>query len=202
MQVSARSPSATCLSPLAQLVASPATLASWATWPPTRFAAIAGVAKVLARRPIRGDLQAHLALARVAEQPPASTPDGTSRERPKRTSADCYIRDGAPPRPWSPDCCNRTIWAAPPLRAARALWSESGGRGGVSDLGAASRPPPKRAPRRRRRRRRPGRGMSPFALAGPAMPDGTRAIEGHPRPHARACVRRPSARPEDVPRSG
>ena len=67
---------------------------------------------------------------------------------------------------------------------------------------AASSPPRKRAPRRRRGRPRPGRGMSPFALAGPAMPDGTKAIEGHPRPHARACVRRPSARPGDVPRSG
>jgi len=30
-----------------------------------------------------------------------------------------------------------------------------------------------------------------FALAGP-MPSGTRAIEGHPRPHARAYVWRPS----------
>ena len=59
---------------------------------------------------------------------------------------------------------------------------------------AASSSPRKRAPRRRRGRPRPGRGMSPFALAGPAMPDGTKAIEGHPRPHARACVRRPSAR--------
>ena len=67
---------------------------------------------------------------------------------------------------------------------------------------AASSPPRKRAPRRGRGRPRPGRGMSPFALAGPAMPDGTKAIEGHPRPHARACVRRPSVRLGDVPRSG
>jgi hypothetical protein len=39
---------------------------------------------------------------------------------------------------------------------------------------AASSPPRKRVPRRRRCRPRPGRGMSPFALAGPAMPDGTK----------------------------
>ena len=39
---------------------------------------------------------------------------------------------------------------------------------------AASSSPRKRAPRRRRGRPRPGRGMSPFALAGPAMPDGTK----------------------------
>ena len=37
-------------------------------------------------------------------------------------------------------CCNRTIWAAPHLRAARPLWSESGGRGGVSDLGGGEQP--------------------------------------------------------------
>jgi hypothetical protein len=67
---------------------------------------------------------------------------------------------------------------------------------------AASSPPRKRAPPRCRGRPRLGRGMSPFALAGPAMPDGTKAIEGHLRPHARAWVRRPSARPENVPRSG
>ena len=63
---------------------------------------------------------------------------------------------------------------------------------------AAGSPPRKRTPRRRRRRPRPGQGNVALALAGPAMPDGTRAIEGHPRPHARACVWRPSARPEDV----
>ena len=38
--------------------------------------------------------------------------------------------------------CYRTIWAAPHLRAARALWSESGGRGGVSDLGGGEQPTP------------------------------------------------------------
>jgi hypothetical protein len=40
----------------------------------SRFVAAAGVAEVLARGPIRGGLQAHVAVARVAEQPPASTP--------------------------------------------------------------------------------------------------------------------------------
>ncbi len=50
-------------SPLAQLVASPATLAAWATWPPTRFAVVARVVDVLAGGPIRGGLQAHDAVA-------------------------------------------------------------------------------------------------------------------------------------------
>ena len=65
---------------------------------------------------------------------------------------------------------------------------------------AAGSPPRKRTSHRRRGRPRPGRGMSAFALAGPARPDGTKAIEGHPRPHTRACVWRPSARLGDVPR--
>jgi hypothetical protein len=47
------------------------------------FAAVAGVAEVLADGQIRGDLQAHLAVARMAEQAPASTPasllEGTVR---------------------------------------------------------------------------------------------------------------------------
>ena len=38
------------------------------------FAVITGVAGVLAAGVIRDDLQAHLALARVGEQPPSSTP--------------------------------------------------------------------------------------------------------------------------------
>lgn len=38
------------------------------------FAAIAAVTDVLALGLIRGDVQAHLAVARVAEQPPSSTP--------------------------------------------------------------------------------------------------------------------------------
>jgi hypothetical protein len=42
---------------------------------------------------------------------------------------------------------------------------------------AASSPPRKRAPRRPPGRPRPGRGMSPFALAGPAMPDGTKRLK-------------------------
>jgi hypothetical protein len=39
-----------------------------------RFAAITGATDVLAGSRIRGDLRARLAVARVAEQPPASTP--------------------------------------------------------------------------------------------------------------------------------
>src|SRR4051794_37665760 len=59
-------------SPLAQLVASPATLASWATWPPTRFAVVARVVEVLAGGPIRGGLQAHVAVAPLAQQSPGA----------------------------------------------------------------------------------------------------------------------------------
>jgi hypothetical protein len=40
---------------------------------------------------------------------------------------------------WS-SCRSRTIWAAPQPRAARPPWSESGGRGGVSDLGGGEQP--------------------------------------------------------------
>src|SRR5436190_1534513 len=61
-------------SPIAQLFASPATLASWATWPPTRFAVVERVVDVLAGGPIRGGLQAHLTAIRAAKQPPAATP--------------------------------------------------------------------------------------------------------------------------------
>ena len=39
-----------------------------------RVAAVAGAAEVLAGRPIRGDLQAHLTVIRAAKQPPAATP--------------------------------------------------------------------------------------------------------------------------------
>ena len=43
------------------------------------FASAARVAEVLARGPFRGDLQAHLAVARVAEQPSATTPSSLLR---------------------------------------------------------------------------------------------------------------------------
>jgi hypothetical protein len=55
---------------------------------------------------------------------------------------------------------------------------------------AASSPSRKRATRRRRGRPRPGRGMSPFAPARPRCPM-EKAIQGHPRPHARASARSP-----------
>ena len=118
-------------------------------------------------------------------------------------------------------CCSRSGGAAnaTPKRARLAARAGQSGQRrtfaqhGSSGLGAvagaasatsaaAGSSPRKRASRRRRGRPRPGRGMSSFGLAGPAMPDGTKAIEGHPRPHARACVWRPSARLGDVPRSG
>jgi len=55
---------------------------------------------------------------------------------------------------------------------------------------AASSPSRKRATRRRRGGPRPGRGMSPFAPARPLCPM-EKAIQGHPRPHARASARSP-----------
>jgi hypothetical protein len=121
---------------------------------------------------------------------PGEIPD---RARPARCQPDA--------RPWQAPkqqrggrrCCDRlrTIWAASHLRAARPLWCENGGRGGVSELGGGEQPTAETAAHRRRGRPRPGRGVSPVSLAGPAMPDRTKAIEGHPRPHARACVWRP-----------
>jgi hypothetical protein len=65
---------------------------------------------------------------------------------------------------------------------------------------AASSPPRNRAPRRGRGRLRLGRGVSPLRSQAPRCPM-DKAIEGHPRPLARACVWRPSLRPGDVPRS-
>ena len=65
-------------------------------------------------------------------------------------------------------------------RAARRLWSESGGRGGVSDLGGGEQPTAEASAASTSRSpsaREGGRGMSPFALAGPAMPDGTSRLK-------------------------
>ena len=45
----------------------------------SRFVATARAAEVPARGPIRGGVQAHLAVARVAEQPTASTPASLPR---------------------------------------------------------------------------------------------------------------------------
>ena len=73
-QVSARVRSTTCSSPKVR-ISTPSTVRRCDR--PHRlpsFAAIAGVAGVLAAGLIRDDLQAHLALARVGEQPPSSTP--------------------------------------------------------------------------------------------------------------------------------
>ena len=89
----------TCSSPLAQVVVSPASPALYATGPGSSFAALAGVAGVLAAGLLREDLQAHLPLARVGEQPPASTPASllvqTGGNAPLVASTDCSIRDGA-----------------------------------------------------------------------------------------------------------
>jgi hypothetical protein len=76
-----------------------------------------------------------------------------------------------------PDCCNRTIWAALQPRAARPLWCESGGRAGVSELGGGEQPTAEASaastsgsPSARTRN-------VAFALAGPAMPDGTKRLK-------------------------
>jgi hypothetical protein len=80
-----------------------------------------------------------------------------------------------------------TIWAAPHLRAAPPLWSESGRGGGVSDLGGGEQPTAEGALRRRPGRLRPGRGMCLCARR-PRDARWNKRIERHPRPHARACV--------------
>jgi hypothetical protein len=79
-------------------------------------------------------------------------------------------------------CCSRTIWAALHLRAARPLWSESGGRGGVSDLGGGGEQPAAEASAASTSGS-PSAGTRNVVLCArrPAMPDGTKAIEGHPR---------------------
>ena len=139
------------------------------------------------------------------QRPPTRAANGsrgeqTQRSLPPRMSS--TVRTSSVSAPWAKqsrarrprnaaDSRFRTIWAAPHLRAARALWSETGGRGGVSDLGGGEQPTAEAnvastsgSPSARTRN-------VALALGGPAMPDGTKAIEGHPRPHARACVRRP-----------
>jgi hypothetical protein len=110
-QVPACNPYPTSSSPLAQLVASPATLASWATWPPTRFAAIAGVASVLADGPSGSNCKRiWLSLAWQSSHPRRLGSGSRSgrlasiRRRPGRTAPSVTER---PPRPWSPDCCSR-----------------------------------------------------------------------------------------------
>jgi len=97
---------------------------------------------------------------------------------------------------------NRTIWAAPHLRAARPLWSESGRRGGVSDLGGGEQPTPEASAASTS-----GSALSQDAecrLCARRLRDArwNKTDEGHPRPQARVCVWRPSLRPGDVPRSG
>ena len=64
---------------------------------------------------------------------------------------------------------------------------ERGGRGGVSDLGGGEQPTADASAGRRGGRL--GRDAECRLCARrPAMPAGTNAIEGRPRPHARACV--------------
>lgn len=63
----------------------------------SRFVKAAGVVEVLARDPMRRNSQAHLAVARVAEEPPASTPtslpvgtsSGSTDAQSSTSKADC-----------------------------------------------------------------------------------------------------------------
>jgi hypothetical protein len=93
------------------------------------------------------------------------------------------------------DDCYRTISAAPHLRAARPLWSESGSPGGVNDLGGGEQPAEASAASTSGSPSA-GRGISPFALAGPAMPDGTKSGSGTPPASRSSVVWRPCARLE------
>src|SRR5580704_11779713 len=129
--------------------------------------------------------------------PKADTPTaGTASLRLARGSHDMGADPGDARFP------NRTIWAAPQPRAGRPLWSESGGRGGVSDLGGGEQPTAEASaastsgpPSARTRNVAPCARRTRDARW-------NKSDEGHPRPHARARVWRPSARPGDVPRSG
>src|SRR5262249_33251901 len=62
-----------CSSPISRLAASSACSIAGTERAEPCSAAVAGLASVLAGSLIRGDLQAHLAVARVAEQSPPST---------------------------------------------------------------------------------------------------------------------------------
>ena len=62
------------ISPISGSAASSTVRTLWPDRPTALLGAVAGVVDVLAGGPIRRDLQAHRATARVAEQPPASTP--------------------------------------------------------------------------------------------------------------------------------
>ena len=114
-------------SPLAQLVASPAPLASWATWPPTRFAVVARVVDVLARGPIRGGLQAHDAVAPL--DPAATGADG--RVAATKTNGRGVCGDRRRPR-------SQMTKRKAPVHLTTALWP---GRSGAGEgVGAGRRP--------------------------------------------------------------
>ena len=87
----------TCSSPISGSAASSTVGRSGPIGRRPCFGAVAGVVDVIAGDPIRRDLQAHRATARVAEQPPASTPvslperttSGSTRARSSTSRADC-----------------------------------------------------------------------------------------------------------------
>jgi hypothetical protein len=79
-----------------------------------------GGRRVLAGGPIRGDQQAHRAVALMAEQPPASwtSPmlEATSSSSPPPTSPDCSVRDRAVVSPAAATLLLQTIWRCRPVR--------------------------------------------------------------------------------------
>jgi hypothetical protein len=119
-----------------------------------------------------------------------TNPAALDAEQPSRAFAERGPRDRS-----------RTIWAAPHVRAGRPLWSESDGRGAVSDLGGGEQPTGERAPRRRRGRPGPG-----VVVAWARRPRDATVEQERLRDTLgltpERVYRGPSVRPGDVPRSG
>ena len=103
----------TCCSPISGSAASSTVGRSGRIGRRPCFGAAAGVVDALAGGPIRRDLQAHRATARVAEQPPASTPVSLPERTRSTTPAGGVSVTSAPQ--WAkrqltnrgPFCCNR-----------------------------------------------------------------------------------------------
>ena len=98
--------------------------------PTSRFVAAAGVAEVLARGPIRGGLQARLAVARVAEQPTAST--AASLPSRTRTSSLAAASEVGP----------RSVVLLVPSITLKPARRDAWVHGGASAACACSHPPP------------------------------------------------------------
>ena len=113
------------------------------------FGAVAGVVDVLAGDPIRRDLQAHRATARVAEQPPASTPVSL----PERTiwESAAAVSAATPDQLWKSSpaavrCRSRRAFGTP----GRAAVERSGFATFVVVISLEGEPRPRAAPRPRR----------------------------------------------------